>query len=102
MDRFRAVVRALGIAGSEAEHDAIFAEWDADQSGELDFKEVRMALKALQSTSVIGTPDVLLGHEAFLQKLEASEGWFGAAASLGPARGVLTGGEGQRRAGASM
>jgi len=57
------VLQVLGITVSEEVIDATFAKRDVDQSGELDFKEVRAALNALQEA---GTPLELLGHEAFL------------------------------------
>jgi len=69
---FGLVMQVLGVSGTEAEYDATFAEWDVDGSGELDFKEVRKALKALQQDSSDGTPLALLGHEAFLQMLTPS------------------------------
>jgi len=66
---FSLVMQVLGITGTEEVIDATFAKWDVDQSGELDFKEVRAALNALQEA---GTPLELLGHEAFLDELATS------------------------------
>ena len=45
---FRLAVQVLGIAGTDAEFDAMFDEWDVDSSGALNFKEIREALIALQ------------------------------------------------------
>lgn len=43
-DEFRVTMEALALPGTPSEWDAVFTEWDQDESGTLDLKEVREAL----------------------------------------------------------
>ena len=48
-DEFRVTMEALALPGTPSEWDAVFTEWDQDESGTLDLKEVREALASRQS-----------------------------------------------------
>ena len=43
-------MKVLDIPGTEAEHDAVFDAWDEDKNGGLNFREIRMALVAMQKS----------------------------------------------------